>query len=85
MENPAQGARLSCQLMKELKTLPAYKDTLEHFLAHGNHVRYSSHEWFGTWCDYKNKAWRAEHSWFFHARKAWWSHLQARGRSLRAC
>ena len=52
MENPAQGAQLSCQLMKELKTLPAYKDTLEHFLAHGNHaVRYSSHEWSGTWCD----------------------------------
>ena len=39
----AKGARLYCQLMKELETLPAYKDTLEHFLAHGNHVvRYSS-------------------------------------------
>ena len=48
----AKGARLYCQLMKELETLPAYKDTLEHFLAHGNHVvRYSSHEWFDTWCD----------------------------------
>ena len=52
MENPAQGAQLSCQLIKDLKTLPAYKDTLEHFLAHGNHVVcYSSHEWSGTCCD----------------------------------
>ena len=34
---------------------------------------------------YKNKVWRAGHSWFFHARKAWWSHLQARRSSLRAC
>ena len=52
MENPAQGARLSCQLMKELKTLPAYKDTLEYFHDHGNHVEcYSSHEWSGTLCD----------------------------------
>ena len=47
----AKGAWLYCQLMKELETLPAYKDTLEHFLAHGNHVCYSSHEWSGTWCD----------------------------------
>ena len=48
----AKGARLYCQLMKELETLPAYQDTLESFTAHGNHVvRYSSHEWSGTWCD----------------------------------
>ena len=48
----AKGAWLYCQLMKELETLPAYKDTLEHFLAYGNHVVcYSSHEWSGTWCD----------------------------------
>ena len=52
MENPALGARLYCQLMKELETLPAFKDTLEHFLVYGNHVvRYSSHGWSGTWCD----------------------------------
>ena len=35
--------------------------------------------------DYKNKVWRAGHSWIFRARKAWWSHLQAQRRSLRAC
>ena len=41
-----------CQLMKELETLPAYKDTLQCLTAHGNHVVcYSSHEWSGTWCD----------------------------------
>ena len=34
--------------------------------------------------DYKNKVWRAMLSWIFRARKAWWSHLQARRRSLRA-
>ena len=34
---------------------------------------------------YKNKVWRAGLSWIFRARKAWWSHLQARRRSLRAC
>ena len=33
----------------------------------------------------KNKVWRAGHSWIFRARKAWWSHLQARMRSLIAC
>lgn len=48
----AKGARLYCQLMKELEKMPTYKDTIEHFTAHGNHVvRYSSHEWSGTWCD----------------------------------
>ena len=48
----AKSAWLYCQLMKELETLPAYMDTLKHFLAHGNHVVcYSSHEWSGTWCD----------------------------------
>ena len=35
--------------------------------------------------DYKNKVWRAGLSWIFRARKAWWSHLQARRHSLRAC
>ena len=34
---------------------------------------------------YKNKVWRAGLSWIFRARMAWWSHLQARRRSLRAC
>ena len=34
---------------------------------------------------YKNKIWRAGLSWIFRARMAWWSHLQARRRSLRAC
>ena len=38
-----------------------------------------------AYCGYKNKVWRAGHSWIFRARKAWWSHLQARRRSLRAC
>ena len=48
----AKGARLYCQFMKELETLPDYKETLESFTAHGNHlVRYSSHDWSGTWCD----------------------------------
>ena len=37
--------------MKELETSSAYKDTLQRLTAHGNHVvRYSSHEWSGTWC-----------------------------------
>ena len=30
-----KGARLYCQLMKELETVPAYKDTLESFTTHG--------------------------------------------------
>ncbi|KAI4804826.1 hypothetical protein KUCAC02_026439, partial [Chaenocephalus aceratus] len=48
----AKGARLYCQLMKQLETLPAYKETFKSFTAHGNHVvRYSSHDWSGTWCD----------------------------------
>ena len=47
-----KGARLYCQLMKELETLPACKDTLQRLTAHWNHVvLYSSHEWSGTWCD----------------------------------
>ena len=33
-----KGAWLYCQFMKELKTLPAYKDTLQRLTAHGNHV-----------------------------------------------
>jgi len=48
----AKGARLYCQLMKELEALPTYKETLDSLTAHGNHVvRYSSHEWSGIWCD----------------------------------
>ncbi|KAM6992309.1 uncharacterized protein LKV04_008361 [Tautogolabrus adspersus] len=48
----AKGARLYCQLMKQLKTVPGYKETLESITAHGNHVvRYSCHDWSGTWCD----------------------------------
>ncbi|TKS71955.1 hypothetical protein D9C73_006028 [Collichthys lucidus] len=48
----AVGARLYCQLMKQLETLPAYKETFKSFTAHGNHVvYYSSHDWSGTWCD----------------------------------
>ena len=40
------------QLIKGLETVPAYRETLEHFTAHGNHImRYSSHDWSGTWCD----------------------------------
>lgn len=38
----AKGARLYCQLMKQLETLPGYKEIFERFTAHGNHVvRYS--------------------------------------------
>ena len=41
----AKGARLYCQLMKQLENLPSYKDALESFTTHGNHVfRYSCHE-----------------------------------------
>ena len=41
----AKGAQLYCQLMKQLKTLPEYKETFETFTAHGNHVvHYSCHE-----------------------------------------
>lgn len=48
----AKGARLYCQLMKQLETSLEYKETFTSFTAHGNHVvRYSSHEWSGTWCD----------------------------------
>lgn len=48
----AKGARLYCQLMKQLETLPGYKEIFERFTAHGNHVvRYSCHDWSGTWCD----------------------------------
>jgi len=48
----AKGAQLYCQLMKELETLPAYKDSFKSFTTHGNHVVHSSsHEWSGTWCD----------------------------------
>ena len=38
--------------MKQLETLPAYKETFKSFTAHGNHVvRYSCHDWSGMWCD----------------------------------
>ncbi len=47
-----KGAQLYCQLMKQLEALPAYKETFKSFTANGNHVvRYSSHDWSGTWCD----------------------------------
>ena len=37
----AKSARLYCQLMEQLETSPG-----------GNHVvRYSCHDWSGTWCD----------------------------------
>ena len=48
----AKGGRLYGKLMKQLENLPSYKDALESFTAHGKHVvRYSCHEWSGTWCD----------------------------------
>lgn len=48
----AKGARLYCQLMKQLESLPKYKQIFERFIVHGNHVvRYSCHDWSGTWCD----------------------------------
>ncbi len=48
----AKGARLYCQLMKQLESSAAYKETFDSFTAHGNHVvRYSCHDWSGTWCD----------------------------------
>ena len=48
----SKGGRLYCQLMKQLENLPSYKNALESFTAHGNHVvRFSCHEWSGTWCD----------------------------------
>ena len=48
----AKGARLYCQLIKQFESMPAYKETFNSFTAHGKHVvRYSCHEWSGTWCD----------------------------------
>ena len=48
----AKGARLYCQLMKLLETLPGYREIFERFTAHRNYVvRYSCHDWSGTWCD----------------------------------
>ncbi|KAI3378566.1 hypothetical protein SNEBB_000964 [Seison nebaliae] len=48
----AKGARLYCQLMKQLETSLQYKEIFESFTTHGNHVvRYSCHDWSGTWCD----------------------------------
>ncbi len=44
----AEGARLYCQLMKQLESSAAYKETFDSFTAHGNHVvRYSCHDWSG--------------------------------------
>ena len=41
----AKGARLYCQLIKQLEYLPSYKDAFKSFAAHGNHVvRYACHE-----------------------------------------
>ena len=48
----AKGAQLYCQLMKQLSTLPSYKEIFQNFTSHGHHVvRYSCHDWSGTWCD----------------------------------
>ena len=48
----AKCARLYCQLMKQLECLPSYKEAFESVTTQGNHViRYSSHDWSGTWCD----------------------------------
>ena len=48
----ANGARQYCQLMKQLDCLPSYRDAFESLTNQGNHVvRYSSHDWSGTWCD----------------------------------
>jgi len=48
----AKGARLYCQLMKQLESSAAYKETFDSFTAHGNHVvHYSCHDRSGTWCD----------------------------------
>ena len=43
----------------------------------------SRKRWQGV--QYKNKVWRAGLFWIFRAQIVWWSHLQARRRSLRAC
>jgi len=38
--------------MKQLETEPIYKEIFKSFTAHRNHiVRYSCHDWSGTWCD----------------------------------
>jgi len=43
----AKEERLYCQLMKQLETEPIYKEIFK-----SNHVvRYSCHDWPGTWCD----------------------------------
>ena len=47
----AKGAQLYCQLIKQLESLPDYKEIFENFTAYRNHiVRYSCHDWSGTWC-----------------------------------
>ena len=47
----AKGARLYCQLMKQLESSPAYKEIFENFTAHGNNVvYYSCHDWSGDIC-----------------------------------
>ena len=48
----AIGARLYCQLMKEFETSPEHNEMLHKFAIDRNHVvRYSPHDWSGTWCD----------------------------------
>ncbi len=48
----AKGARLYCQLMKQIESLPEYREVIEKCINDGSHVvRYSGHEWSGTWCD----------------------------------
>ena len=48
----AKGARLYCQMMKEFETDPTYTNAIKNITEDGNHVvRYSDHEWSGTWCD----------------------------------
>ncbi|CAB3976920.1 Hypothetical predicted protein [Paramuricea clavata] len=48
----AKGARLYCQLMKQLQATPRFIEIFERFTVYGNHVvRYSCHDWSGTWTD----------------------------------
>ena len=49
------------------------------------HIQHLVGQYYVVINEYKNKVWRAVLSWIFRARKAWWSHLQARRCSLRAC
>ena len=48
----AKGARLYVQLMHQRQESPMFKETLSKFTLYGNHVvRFSDHEWSGTWTD----------------------------------